>query len=127
MVATVVAESEFIKTETFVSATVENLDVYQTAIFDFIMTSKSELSIEAQLEIAMAISNFDSTMVIESNFAEIFVAIFSESSTFYSDIVVMSTSSTFVAIETVANVFSAMSLVDVSFNVLDVSRSSMAG
>ena len=128
MVSAVVSESEFISTETFVTTTIEKLDVYQNAIFDFIMFNNAEFSVDAQLEIVMAISNFNSAIEIsELSFAEIFVGIFSETSEFYSEIVKISESSSFVAIETVATVISTMTTLDSSFNILDVSKSSMSG
>ena len=128
MVSAVVSESEFISTETFVTTTIEKLDVYQNAIFDFIMFNNAEFSIDAQLEIVMAISNFNSAIVIsELSFAEIFVGIFSETSEFYTKIVKISESSSFVAIETVATVISTMTSLDSSFNILDVTESSMSG
>ena len=128
MVSAVVSESEFISTETFVTTTIGKLDVYQNAIFDFIMFNNAEFSIDAQLEIVMAISNFNSAIEIsELSFAEIFVGIFSETSEFYTEIVEISERSSFVAIETVATVISTMTSLDSSFNILDVSKSSISG
>ena len=128
MVSAVVSESEFISTETFVTTTIGKLDVYQNAIFDFIMFNNAGFSIDAQLEIVMAISNFNSAIEIsELSFAEIFIGIFSETSEFYTEIVEISERSSFVAIETVATVISTMTSLDSSFNILDVSKSSISG
>ena len=128
IVSAAVSQSEFISTETFVTTTIGKLDVYQNAIFDFIMINNAEFSVDAQLGIVMAISNFNSAIEIsELSFAEIFVGIFSETSEFYAEIVKISESSSFVAIETVATVISTMTSLDSSFNILDVSKSSMSG
>ena len=80
------------------------LDVFQKNIFDFVIASSTEITVEQKLEISLALQSFNYSTIEEGNFAAVFTEIsFSSDPTFNEQIVALSTSEQFTAITTVVD------------------------